>query len=689
MAVLETMESLGWIPSAACDNNQASLTRAECDVFEVPLAVGGGEGAQWVKRVTKVNLNGGVRKLAAVSLETFRGLATLKSIAFADVQVFGDISVLAELTELETFSARLISGITGDVAAFRNMPYLKSIDIAGTSIFGSVNTFQGKHMTAFDVTGLNVTGPLRIFRGMHDMTKFNIANTGIAGDIEILQGMQKLEALNAANCSMIRGDLDSLQRMSDMRFLVLLGTKVVGDISKLNLLHRLRYVDMHGLAITGSVEVITSMLQLTFLNLSNTQVGGWLSAFAESTKLTELYIYRTNIQGALGDLQSLVNLRTLRISNTLVGGSLGSIIDMPKLRVAILSDCFLEGELPNLDGTQLEILDVENNALYGRALPRLPQTMRHLNLRGNNLFARESSIRIVLAANLRYLSLANNAMDKVELFVEIERSGAVGQATTLDFRGAGIKCPYPDSFSQDGVFVFRDACEYDFVPLLIIVAVVTGAMVVSGVLIKYQGAAVLSNISRRASYHADANSTENTSTASALVPYFRGAFAIIGSFDVITDIWMCNRMMSTIDALKKPCDALNDSSIFLWTDPGANSVFTSGRELGCHQVLPDAAFSFATYRRELLLPSCGFGADVVRDREVNFQGLCQELSCNYDEANYECEAAHTPNDDTIAIFYVLVQCALVLLLNIELVLPLPPPPVYLFLSWMNQQLFDA
>jgi Leucine-rich repeat (LRR) protein len=504
------MVSLGWIQNTACDSN-SNAGIIECEV----ILAGETEGdTHWSKRVTKVSLDG---TLPPGPLGALQNLTALKRLALSEAQVSGDISALAELTELEVFYARSAPGVTGDLAVFRNMPNLKQIYVARTpDIFGAISNFQGaRHLAKIEIQNLkNMTGPLSVFRDMHDLFYMNMEDSGIAGDIESLENVKKLQTLILTRCSSISGDLESLRSLLDLRYLSLVGTGVSGEFNSLDLLHDLAFVGLTYLDVTGNIEGAKSMDKLTRLYLKGTRIEGHLSALAELTALTDISLEGTSIKGVLGDLNSLVNLQYLRLENTMIGGSLDSILDMTELRSALFHNCGLEGEIPHLDNTRLEILDVSNNALRGRALPRLPMSMKHLNLDGNDLFVGQSSIDITLASTMRYMSVANNAMDEVNLLVEIERSAEAEQVTTLDFRGAGIKCPLPEAFSLDGVVVFRDACEYDFVPMLIVVATVTGAMVLGGVLLKQlkgresslRGNAIMSKvISRVMSYHPDTN----------------------------------------------------------------------------------------------------------------------------------------------------------------------------------------
>jgi len=117
------------------------------------------------------------------------------------------------------------------------------------------------------------------------------------GEVRCFSGLPNLQTLILALCRQVRGDLQGLAPLVQLRHLNLSMTRVSGDVKALATLVRLQHLELNFTRVSGDVKGFAPLVRLDRLHLNNTGVSGNARAFALLVNLRHLNIWNTKVTG--------------------------------------------------------------------------------------------------------------------------------------------------------------------------------------------------------------------------------------------------------------------------------------------------------------------------------------------------------------------------------------------------------
>lgn len=299
----------------------------------------------------------------------------------------GDIGTLTALDALEKLELDGCSGVTGDVHDVASISALRRVNLAGTSVGGSIDSLSQTdlrhlalgntavtgsveslatctYLTILNLQGTAVTGSVAVLRTLTELTWLNLEDTGVGGSVEsfgnslarleyfdlsgtsvqgrlVLAGCSVLHTLDLAGCASLSGSIEWLGGCPSLSTVLLSGTSVSGSLAALGSLDSLWSLDLSGVTgVSGSVEPLAGCSALRELHLTGcTGATGSVSTLARCTALTHLGLAHTSVSGRVEPLAALAQLTVLTLTSTNCAGSVDSLA----LSLGLLTTLSLEG----------------------------------------------------------------------------------------------------------------------------------------------------------------------------------------------------------------------------------------------------------------------------------------------------------------------------------------------------------
>ena len=137
------------------------------------------------------------------------------------------------------------------------------------------------------------------------------------GDICCLSLLKKLTIIHFS-CSDVYGNIAALP--SSIIHCNLDRTQVSGDINILNRLTNMSYANFDRTNVIGDIKSLALLKELTRIQFEYTEVDGDIKYLSGLSKLVEVYLTSTNVTGTVNDLQAMPNLKRLCCKLTDVWG---------------------------------------------------------------------------------------------------------------------------------------------------------------------------------------------------------------------------------------------------------------------------------------------------------------------------------------------------------------------------------
>ncbi|PRP86123.1 hypothetical protein PROFUN_03110 [Planoprotostelium fungivorum] len=321
-------------------------------------------------------------------------------------QFSGEISDgLSRLTQLKslTLGHNRFSGSLPD--AFRTMKSLQSIDF-------SFNNFSGPFPSSLSaVPGLiyvkandnELSGPIPPLSS--SVLRLQIQRNRLNGTVFWMSGLSNIQLIDISYnefygpCSSLNGfDYLTYCDWSNNRLtgkiptgytermplyhLDLSSNRLVGAMEyTIARLGSLSYLNLSRNELFGSVEPrLAQMSTLQYIDLSHNQMNGIIPSGAMGLpQLIELRLDNNRLTGNIpSSVRRASSLTTLSLGNNLLSGGLQDVFSSPNLVSLNVSGNLLDGDIPDVDGTTLQSVDLSHNRLEGI----LPQGLaKQMNLR--------------------------------------------------------------------------------------------------------------------------------------------------------------------------------------------------------------------------------------------------------------------------------------------------------------------
>ena len=242
----------------------------------------------------------------------------------------GDLtSVVSELTELEVLNLRN-NGIGGTIpAALGTMANLRVLRLDNTSLGGRIPPELGdlQSVVRLDLDETDIMGAIPPEIGnISNLERLNLTDTGIKGPLPAELG-----------------NLSELRRLE-------VGSANVGGIlpEGWGSLSRLEYLDLGDNLLVGSMpDDWSGMTSLELLRLENNNLSGGISPVGSMSQLEHLSLYNNNFEGELpAEVGQFSNLRVLDVERNELTGSIPDLSGT-NLQILWLSDNDFSGELPS------------------------------------------------------------------------------------------------------------------------------------------------------------------------------------------------------------------------------------------------------------------------------------------------------------------------------------------------------
>ncbi len=149
-----------------------------------------------------------------------------------------------------------------------------------------------------------------------------------------------LKNLNNLKSLVIRNyrekDFKTLEKMDELEFLEIVGTRTLNSLSSFENIKKLRYLEIHNCGKLADVSEAIELPKLESLWLSNCKMENDYSVLGELKTINEIFI-----GGEMKDLKWLKKLKTLtklRFNCKLEDGGLDFLYEMPNLKLVIFND---------------------------------------------------------------------------------------------------------------------------------------------------------------------------------------------------------------------------------------------------------------------------------------------------------------------------------------------------------------
>ncbi|CAN6438643.1 unnamed protein product [Victoria cruziana] len=146
-----------------------------------------------------------------------------------------------------------------------------------------------------------------------------------------------------------------------------------GPVDSLRSLDQLRYLDLHNNRLNGSLSPLLACTNLKLVYLSSNEFSGEIPGEVSSlTRLLRIDLSNNNLRGSIpGGLLNLTRLITLRLQNNVLGGLIPDLFaTLVHLKELNLSNNEFYGELPEALESRFGLASFSGNAgLCGRAPP--------------------------------------------------------------------------------------------------------------------------------------------------------------------------------------------------------------------------------------------------------------------------------------------------------------------------------
>ncbi|KAE8124392.1 hypothetical protein FH972_019284 [Carpinus fangiana] len=308
-------------------------------------------------------------------------------------EIFGNFSLLSELSHLD-LSKNTISGmIPGDLSLCRNL-YL---DL-------SSNKFSEE-----------------LWNGFPRLLKFSVSENHLTGPVlsDLFTENCSLKILDLSENVFIGGVPVEISKCRNLEILNLAGNNFTGKIpAEIGSISRLEALYLGSNNFSSVIpDSLLNLKNLTFLDLSKNNFGGDIQKiFGNFTQIRFLVLHGNSYTGGIksSGILKLPNVLRLDLSYNNFSGSLPiEVSEMPSLIFLILAYNQFSGNIPSEYGnfSRLQALDLSFNRLNGSIPPTLGKLSSLLWLMlANNSLTGEIPLELGNCTSLLWLNLANNQL---------------------------------------------------------------------------------------------------------------------------------------------------------------------------------------------------------------------------------------------------------------------------------------
>ncbi|ORX43298.1 L domain-like protein [Piromyces finnis] len=241
------------------------------------------------------------------------------------------------------------------------------------------------HLKVLDVSKNSITNGLKYIAELKNLELLNISNNPITDNIAILEKIKHtLETFNASN-TQIKGDINTISNLSNIKKVFLSNSNISGDISVLyikkrsNIIkksdyilpHSLTHLDISMTSIKGNInDLFTNPCNLEYINISNTQIIGSIpSNLYQCQNLKSINLSNTPVIGEISpDIKNLTKLKEIILSSTDINNiNLEYFMTMPDLEIINISQTKTSGIIPE-DISKLKkliVFDIHSTKIEG------------------------------------------------------------------------------------------------------------------------------------------------------------------------------------------------------------------------------------------------------------------------------------------------------------------------------------
>jgi hypothetical protein len=244
--------------------------------------------------------------------------------------------------------------IKGDISVLAQMTNLEQVSIgSGTKLTGSLSSLKDVDLRSIQIgiqEGEGITGSLEDLSGMEQLGAINLRGDKITGLTSHLQQLSGLEYLNLDNTK-VTGSLSELAGIKGLKELHIKGTGISGDIYALRDLDKMENLDLgENEELTGYTSNLSNMKELVNVNIYQTNIRATIKDFAGFDKLESLHLWG-QVTGKLSDLGSKEYLTRLFFESAVYTSSADkslfpSLVDYEE---KIFTDSVLDNEGSNLE----------------------------------------------------------------------------------------------------------------------------------------------------------------------------------------------------------------------------------------------------------------------------------------------------------------------------------------------------
>lgn len=246
--------------------------------------------------------------------------------------------------------------------------------------------------TLKELTGmaLGLRGRLGALAFVPSLTEVSLANNRFEGGLDAVAVLTRLVSLDLS-ANAVGGTLEPLAELGQtLQELRMRDNHIRGDVNPLGRLTNLRVLDLFGNMLEGPLDTLAALEQLELLRLDQNKFVGTLDAFEGMGLLQELTLESNQLEGTLTPLHGLRGLRYLWIGHNRLVGDLAPIAGLVKLEDLSAPGNELSGSLGVLHAlSKLESIDLRNNGFEGPLGNLLDlEKLTYVKLAGNRLLER-------------------------------------------------------------------------------------------------------------------------------------------------------------------------------------------------------------------------------------------------------------------------------------------------------------
>jgi hypothetical protein len=340
--------------------------------------------------------------------------------------IFGDISVFSNMTQLTTISVNPETRLSGSLTDLQNLQNLRELRLRGDQITGNTSLLKNfPNLEILEIVDTSITGTLSDISSMENLWELGIHGSVIEGDIEVISDMKDLLSISLGRNEKITGDTSALSNMTGLRWVFINDNGFSSAIKDFANCNKLESFNLWGPeTVTGNLSDLGEKDELMYLWFESTVytkpedkdlfpnlVDYDHKIFLESTIDAE----GSNLTYYKDDYESEIRIRTNKFPNSVVGVKVDGL-DVP------MADEDIQGYYHHWD-------DVPEGADQTGGWIVLQNAFLNTLTSGDHSFTLDIPQGGALSGTFTVIETANGTI--AEEFPDAELAKAVAEATGL------------------------------------------------------------------------------------------------------------------------------------------------------------------------------------------------------------------------------------------------------------------